>query len=421
MFAREHAQVCEIIRLCARHRVPVTARGRGTGTAGAAVPAPHGISISFERMNRILDIDAANRVAIAEPGVINADLQSACAREGFFWPPDPSSADYCTVGGNLACNAAGPRAVRYGTPRENTLGLTAVSGEGISLRTGCYTSKGVVGYDLTRLLIGSEGTLALITQATLRLTALPDAVRTLRIACADFASAAAAVGRIMTLPVSVSALEFMDRHALALIRAQLDDDLPAGTEAILLVEVDGLASAMSESLQQVQKAATAEGTLQVRCAHSEDERRKLWQARKALSPALRKIAPDKINEDIVVPVSHMPRLLAELDTLASRYGITIVNFGHAGNGNIHVNLLTDAAQPGAQARAEDCLREVFTTVLELGGTLSGEHGMGFEKRAFLGLEIEPATLEMMIRIRQQFDPRQILNPDKLFPSAPSDE
>ncbi len=247
-------QVCEVVRLCASHRVPVTARGRGTGTAGAAVPTPNGISITFERMNRIVEIDAANRVAVTEPGVINADLQAACAEVGFFWPPDPSSAGYCTVGGNLACNSAGPRAVRYGTPRENTLGLLAVTGEGISLRTGCYTSKGVVGYDLTRLLIGSEGTLALLTQATLSLSTLPDATRTLRVACLSVADAAAIVARIMALPVSVSALEFMDRHALGLIRDQLEEDLPAAAGALLLVEIDGLESAMDESLQRVQDA-----------------------------------------------------------------------------------------------------------------------------------------------------------------------
>lgn len=418
-FAREHAQVAEIVRSCARHGVAITARGRGTGTAGAAVPAPGALCLSFERMNRIIDIIPGDRIAIVQPGVMNGELQSACAAHGLFWPPDPSSAAYCSVGGNLACNAAGPRAIRYGTARENTLGLLAVSGTGDSLRTGCYTSKGVVGYDLTRLVIGSEGTLALITEATLKLCNIPEARHTLRAAFVDFAAAARALTRVMATPLGVSALEFMDRHAVALIKDLPGIDLPARAGALLIVELDGPRSAMQSEVAALRRALTDDGTLEVRVARSDTQREELWAARKALSPALRNIAPDKINEDVVVPVSKMPKLLEILDSLATRHGITMVNFGHAGNGNIHVNLLTDFGRAGERDKARKCLAQVFEAVLLLQGTLSGEHGIGYDKREFLGLEIEPAALALMKKIKQQFDPAGILNPDKLFVATQS--
>jgi len=415
VFPSSHEHVVHVVEACNSFGVPLTVRGRGTGTTGAAVPLPGGVVLSTERMDRILNLDSANRVAVVEAGVTNGALQGAAAAHGFFWPPDPTSADYCSVGGNLGCNAAGPRAVKYGTPRDNTLGLRAVAGDGTSLRTGCYTTKGVVGYDLTRLLIGSEGTLAVITEATLLLTPTPRGIATMRILYRDMVGAAAAVASVMAQPCTPRVLEFMDGGSLRLIREMSGHGLPVEAGAMLLVEVDGTPAALEEGVAAIRDAARNPSLIEFRQASDSAESASLWAARKALSPALRKVAPKKINEDVVVPVSRMADFVTRLESLAQASAITIVSFGHAGNGNIHVNLLGDPGKPGEKARMEECLGHVFRTVLELGGTLSGEHGIGLEKRAFVSLEIEAATLEMMRRIKHQFDPAGILNPGKSLP------
>lgn len=416
-FPESHAEVLAIVRACHEHGLPLIARGLGSGTAGAAVPVAGGLVLAMERMNRIVRIDAANRVAVVQAGVTNADLQAAAGNEGFFWPPDPTSSAYSTVGGNLACNSAGPRAVKYGTPRDNTLGLRAIAGDGTELNCGVYTTKGVVGYDLTRLLIGSEGTLAVITEATLKLTPLQPAKHTLRATFNDMTAAASAVSRIMAQPVTPCALEFIDAAAIAMIRDYAKTDLPADAGAMLLIEVDGEDEYLEAATQSVARAAEGDGLVELRRAGTADETRALWAARKALSPALRKIAPKKINEDVVVPVSRMAELIGGLQALSRQYGITIVNFGHAGNGNIHVNLLVDPDDARQMAVAGQCLNEVFALVLKLGGTLSGEHGIGLVKKEFVGLEIEPGTLAMMRKIKAQFDPKGILNPGKFFPES----
>lgn len=416
VFPQSHDEVVRIVTECHAHQLPLVTRGLGSGTAGAAVPVAGGVVMSMERMNEIIFIDGANRAAVVQAGVTNTALQEAAGKEGFFWPPDPTSSAYCTIGGNLACNAAGPRAVKYGTPRDNVLGLRAVAGDGTELRTGVYTTKGVVGYDLTRLLVGSEGTLAVITEATLKLTPLQGGKHTLRASYVDMASAAAAVSRIMAQPVTPCALEFIDATAIEMIRDYASTDLPQGAGAMLLIEVDGSNEYLHSATQSVANAADGEGLLELRRAASADETRALWAARKALSPALRKLAPKKINEDVVVPVSRMAELITGLQELSRRYGITIVNFGHAGNGNIHVNLLADPDDTRQMAVIEKCLNKVFALVLDLGGTLSGEHGVGLVKKEYVGLEIEPGTLELMRRIKAQFDPKGILNPGKFFPS-----
>lgn len=412
VFPTEHAQVVQLVRACRDSRAPLIARGRGTNTTGATVPVNGGVVVSFERMNRIVNIDADNRLAVVEPGVLNGDLQTALATRGFFWPPDPTSSPYCTIGGNLACNAAGPRAVKYGSCRENTLGLRAVTGAGEEFRCGVNTTKGAVGYDLTRLLIGAEGTLAVITQATLKLTPKPAAKATLSASYSDVAAATAAVARIMAQPVVPCALEFMDDEALRLARAHGGDSIPQAG-ALLIVEADGDAADLPRAVEALCAAARGAGLLDIRTAKSASEAETLWAARRALSPALRTISPDKINEDVVVPVSRLPELVARLREIAAKFSIPIVNFGHAGNGNIHVNLLPrDAAE---HARAESALPEVFRCVIALGGTLSGEHGIGLAKRDFLVDALDPTALNLMRAIKAQFDPDGILNPGKLLP------
>lgn len=422
VFASQQDQVSAIMQICSQHKIPVTARGTGTGTTGASIPSRGGIVLSLERMNQILRVDPDNRVMVVEPGVTNQAIQQAAAEQGFFWPPDPTSKAVCTVGGNLAYNSAGPRAVKYGTPRDNTLGLRAVTADGKEIRTGVYTTKGVVGYDLTRLLIGSEGTLAIITEATLKLTPIPEDIVTLRVLYADIDNAAAAVARIMAQPITPCALEFIDDQAIELIRQYKDPGLPTGIAAMLMIEVDGPASAMSEACACIRQAAGDhnQGVVEFHQANTDEERKQLWQVRSILSPALRSIAPKKINEDIVVPVSRIPELINELKRLSTQHQIPIVNFGHAGNGNIHVNLLIDPDDPQQSKNAETCLDQVFSLVLRLDGTLSGEHGIGLVKRDFLDREIEPDTLTLMRQIKQVFDPDNILNPGKMLPEKTKD-
>ncbi|CAK0764392.1 glycolate oxidase [Gammaproteobacteria bacterium] len=408
-------QVQACVRLCDEFNVPIVARGRGTGTTGASVPVRGGLVLSMERMARILVMDPANRVMVVEPGVTNQEVQDAAAVHGFFWPPDPSSATFCTVGGNLACNSAGPHAIKYGTTRENTLGLQVVIGTGDIVHTGVYTTKGVVGYDLTRLIIGSEGTLAVITEAILKLTPLPESRRILRAVYADMESTAAAVIRVMTQAVTPCALEMIDGQAIEMIRSYSRVVLPRSAGGLLMIEVDGPGAGLDEATARIMAAARGAGLLELNSAATKDEADALWAARKALSPALRTVAPKKINEDVVVPISCMAELIAGLRRLGAEHGITIVNFGHAGNGNIHVNLMVDPDNPAQMIEAERCLDKVFDLVLNLGGTLSGEHGVGILKRNFINREIDPLTLNLMRKIKATFDPHGILNPDKIFP------
>jgi D-lactate dehydrogenase (quinone) len=412
VFAQEHAQIEKLVQACREHRVPVIARGRGTNTTGATVPVEGGIVVSFERMNRILRIDPDNRFAIVEPGVLNGDLQKALAPRGFFWPPDPTSSPWCSIGGNLACNSAGPRTVKYGSPRENTLGLRAVAGNGEGFRCGTYTSKGATGYDFTRLLIGSEGTLALITEATLKLTPKPTGLRTLRALYHDVSNAAHAVARIMAQPVTPCALEFIDDVALKLAHDHGGDSVPLAG-AMLMIEVDGEPETLPSAVDAVSRAARGDGLEDLRVAQSAEETQALWSARKALSPAQRTISPNKINEDVVVPVSHLPELVNGIRQLSQKHDVLIVTFGHAGNGNLHVNLLPrDEAE---RERAHACLAEVFALVISLQGTLSGEHGIGLVKREFMPLALPASTLGLMRNVKAAFDPDGILNPGKLLP------
>ncbi len=415
-YATTHEQVVAIVRACHEYGVPVVGRGRGTGTTGSSIPLQGGLVLSFERMHRIVQMDAANRALRVEPGITNQAAQDEAGKHGFFWPPDPTSAAYCTVGGNIALNAAGPRAVKYGATRENVLGLTAVTGAGETIHTGVYTTKSSIGYDLTRLLIGSEGTLALVTEATLKLTPLPESRRTLQAVYRDIRSATQAVVAVMSQPVIPCALEFMDAASIEMIRNYSQAELPRGAGALLVIEIDGQEAGMDAAVEAISKAAKNDGLVSLAAAKTKQEADALWAARKALSPALRTLAPNKLNEDVVVPVSRIPELIEGLEKLSKEYGIPIVNFGHAGNGNIHVNLLYDTQDPQQEKNSLPCLSRVFDLVIQLGGTLSGEHGIGLMKRDYIARAIDPATLNLMRAIKREFDPKGILNPGKIFPT-----
>lgn len=410
-----HDQIVDCVCLCNRHKIPLTTRGRGTGTTGASVPLKGGVVLSLERMNKIIDFDAGNRSVRVETGITNRELQNFLAQYHFFWAPDPSSADYCTVGGNLACNAAGPRAIKYGTTRENTLQLKAVSGDGKTIITGTRTSKGVVGLDLTRLIIGSEGTLAIISEAELKILPLPSHKILFRCLYESHQTACEAIQQLSAQIHIPCAIEFVDHHAMELIREYGDIDIPESAQAMLMVELDGDQQSLAVSTPLIEQALNNSGLIELKNAATEEDKKELWSARKSLSPILRNFAPDKINEDVVVPVPNLSLLIDALDRLSKQYQIPIVNFGHAGNGNLHVNLLYDAEDASQNINAQACLEGVFSEVLKLGGTLSGEHGVGIMKRDYIAQEIGVNEIGLMRRIKKQFDPNGILNPDKGLP------
>ena len=415
-FATTHEQVVALVRVCHQYRIPLTARGRGTNTTGASVPLAGGLVLSLERMDRLLEVAPGDRLIRCEAGTLNGTVQAAAARHGLFWAPDPTSAAFSTVGGNLACGAGGPRAVKYGTARDAVLGLKAVSGDGRTLVVGASTTKSVVGYDLTRLLIGSEGTLAIITEATLRLLPKPTRTRLLRAAYADVRSAAEAVARIMGQPAIPSALEFMDGEAVRLAEDYRPTGIPAGSGALLLIEADGEDDTLAAAVRAIEAAARGPGLIELRAATDAVEAETLWACRKALSPCLRQLAPKKVNEDVAVPVSCLPALIDGVQALSRQHALKIVCFGHAGNGNIHVNLLANPDDPAQLRRIEACLQAVFRLVLSLRGTLSGEHGVGVDKRDYVGWEVAADTLALMRAIKAQFDPHGILNPGKALPA-----
>ena len=416
LFPASHDDVAALMTIAFANKLPVVPRGAGSGNVGGALPVANSLVVSFECMNRILEFDPVNRLMVVQPGVVTEDIGQLARSKGLFYAPDPGSGAYSRIGGNLAMNAAGPRAIKYGVTRDHVLGLKAVTGEGKTIVTGCRTSKGVTGYDFTRLLVGSEGTLALITEATLKLLPAPETVATLRLCYSSNRNACEAVQRVMAQPVLPCALEIMDRRSIEAIRPTgTADDLPFGTEALLMVEADGPLRDVPHQIEALKTALAGEGLLEVREGVTREQAKALWTARKSLSHAVKQFAPLKINEDVVVPVSRLADFVDFLDGLGTRYAFPIVSFGHAGNGNLHVNLMVhpDDADEMAQARA--CLHELFKTVLSFGGTLSGEHGIGTEKRAYVGLEIPPDTLALMHAVKAQFDPLGILNPGKLFP------
>ena len=406
--------VLAAVKLARHYKLPLTARGRGTNTTGASVPVVNGAVISFERMNQILALLPGDRTAVVQPGVLNGDLQSALLEHGLFWPPDPTSAPYCSIGGNIACNAGGPRAVKYGATRDNVLALKAVTGSGELVEFGSRTNKNSSGFDLSRLLIGSEGGLALVVEATLKLSPKPASRQMLRALYVDVESAALAVARLMNQPDTPSMLGCMDATALNRARDVGGADI-SDAGALLMIEADGDPLQLPALLQKLAGYAQGDGCIEVSIAADDAEAAQLLAARKALSPALRSLASGKINEDVVVPVSQVPALVRFVEALSAEQKLPIVCFGHIGNGNVHVNILFEKSDAAQTRTAEACAEKLFTEVLRLGGMLSGEHGIGLAKKAFMAQAFTPATLDAMRGIKQLFDPDGILNPGKTLP------
>lgn len=414
VFPADAEEVVAIVRLANETPFYLIPRGAGSGMSGGSLAVRGGVVLALSRMDRVLSVDKENLVAVVEPGVVTGHLQEEVASQGLFYPPDPASLAFCTIGGNVATCAGGARALKYGVTKDYVIGLEVVLASGELVQTGVQTAKGVVGYDLTKLLVGSEGTLAVITKVVLKLLPQPESRRTLLAVFDQLSEAVAAVTRIITMGVMPSALEFMDKRSIQCVEDYLNVGLPREAGALLLIEVDGVREGVIRHAEEIRTLCLEQGARRVDVAESEEEAETLWQARRAVSPALFKLNPHKVSEDITVPRSRIPEMVAQLEEIGQRRGLIILCFGHAGDGNIHVNIMINRNDPDEVTRTEQAVNEIFQATMALGGTLSGEHGIGITKTPYLGMEIDRMGLEAMRRIKGAFDPRGILNPGKIF-------
>ncbi|HET6436642.1 MAG TPA: FAD-linked oxidase C-terminal domain-containing protein [Anaeromyxobacter sp.] len=409
-------EVQAIFALAALHRVPVIPVGARSGKSGGILALHGGIAVSLERMDHILEISPQDGLCRVEPGVITGRLQAAVEEQGLFYPPDPNSLDLCSIGGNVAENAGGPRALKYGVTRDYVLGLTAVVPTGELLRLGRRSVKGVAGYDLVGLLVGSEGTLGIVTEITLALLPRPRHVATGLVAFASVAGAARAVTRALSGGVLPRCMELFDDLSLEAAARTSPYKFPPGAGAALLVEVDGDAEdAVLGELARLAELLAPEARGEMIAAQNEAQRRDLWETRRLLSVNLKSVHPRKLSEDVAVPRSRIPEMIARAKEIGARRGVAVATYGHAGDGNLHVNVLFDGEdeRPTAEAVAGDVLR----TAVDLGGTITGEHGVGFTKRGFLEYEQGAAVVALERRLKAAFDPLGLLNPGKIFPEG----
>jgi glycolate oxidase len=414
VFPESTSQMVAILQLANEHLFPVTARGGGVGYTGGAVPVDGGIVIGTDRMNRIIEINVDDLYAICQPGIRTFELQQAVEKKGLMFAPDPASYKDSFIGGNIAENAGGMRTPKYGVTKHHVLGLEVVTAAGEIIRTGGKTVKNVVGFDLTGLMCGSEGMLGIITEATLKLLPMPEATSTVR---ANFHSMEAAC-KVLTkftpeglLPM---AMEVIDKFCVAAVEENFAFGLSKEAEAILLVAVDGSREEVAKNAGTIERIIGENGGFDILRAKSKEEEDRLWDVRRAISPSLMKYGTLKINEDVVVPRSKVPELVEKIEEIGRRHNTFVANFGHAGDGNIHVNFVVDRDNPEEIARARECVAETFRLSVELGGSISGEHGIGYVKAAYLDYAVDRPTLEIMKGIKKVFDPNGILNPGKMF-------
>jgi len=412
-------EIRAIMQLANKLCFPVIPRGAGTGMTGGAIPVLGGVVLAMSRFNRIIEIDGDNQVAVVEPGVITGDFQDELKTYKLFYPPDPASLKFCTIGGNVAECAGGPSAVKYGVTRDYVLGLEVVLPDGSVMRTGVRTAKGVVGYDLTRLFVGSEGTLGVITKITVRLLSLPAAKNTFMVLSRSLTHATAMVARLLNAGILPCTLEYMDRTALRVVNSFMPLRLAVGAEALLLIELDG--DEQTVAIQSGMRLSFLRGDpelLEIRQAKSPEDVKSLWQARRSISPAVFAIKPHKISEDVVVPRTMIPELVSFVENMAKELNLVILTFGHAGDGNIHVNIMLDKKDAQESQQGLIAKKRLFDYVLKISGTISGEHGIGLTKADYLSLELDDTSLTVMRNIKKMFDPHNILNPAKMFPLKP---
>jgi len=402
--------ISRIMRIANREKINITPRGAGTNICGGSVAKKGGLVIAFHRMNRILEIDPENRCAVVQPGVVNADLQKEVARYGLMYPPDPASMFVSTIGGNVALNAGGPRGVKYGATRDYLLGLEVVLPSGEVIKTGGKTLKNASGYDLTRLFCGSEGTLGIFTQIIVRLIPLPPAKATLQAIFSDLDDAATTVSAIIGSGIVPTTLELMDRVVLDAIGDYGGAKFSKEAQAVLLIEVDGEASLVEAQGRRIERFCKERGATEVERARSVEEAERLWQARRTAFGSVARLTPNCIVEDATVPVKKVPEILKKIVELANKYRLKIAVLAHAGDGNLHPLIMTDLRDKEEMARIDKALEEIYEAAMEMGGTLSGEHGIGIAKKKFMPMQFSQSAIEIMRGIKKVFDPNNILNP-----------
>ncbi|GIN13055.1 glycolate oxidase subunit GlcD [Shouchella clausii] len=408
-------EVAAVMKLANQYLIPVYPRGQGTSLSGGPLPVKGGVVLDLSQWNDKLEIDKEDMVAIVSPGVITANIDAAARAIGFMYPPDPSSSHVSTIGGNLAENAGGPRGLKYGVTKDYVLGLEVVTPEGEIIRTGGRTVKNVTGYDLTKLIVGSEGTLGIITEATLRLVPKPPASKTVMVLFEDIVDSGRAISKVLTAGIVPAKMELMDQLSIQAVEAYEPRGLPTDVGALLLIELDGHPASIAEEMTKVKELCRSVGARTVQVAENEKEAAEFWQARKLVSPAIVRVKPTKISEDATVPRSKIPEMFQRLKEIREMYQIDLVVFGHAGDGNLHPNIIADARDHEEMERVEKAVADIFTAAVELGGTLSGEHGIGTMKAPFMEMEIGKTGLDMMKRLKTSWDPNNILNPGKIFP------
>ncbi len=417
VLARSREEIEIVLRLAAEHGIPVTPRGAGSGLTGGALPVRGGLVLSTEAMQGIRLIDPDDRIAIVEPGVINGDLQRAAEAQGLFYAPDPASLAMCSLGGNVAENAGGPRAFKYGVTRDWTLGMTVTLMGGETLKLGRKTPKGVTGYDLVAMFVGSEGTFGVTSEITLRLLGKPEAAAALIAVMPDPVAAGRSVSAIIRRGFRPRALELMDKASLDHVRSKAAFTFPANAGAILLIELDGESDALEGAILRCGNLCEELGAEEVIVARDEADRERLWLTRRVCSVALREAYRWKQSEDVVVPTGSIAELLRRIDQISARSGLPSATFGHAGDGNLHVNFLSNEnpRDGDVAARIKTALGDLFRATLDLGGTLSGEHGIGIAKAQYMAWEQSAEVIDWQKRLKRLWDPLGLLNPGKIFP------
>lgn len=414
VFPTSTAQVRQVVRLAAQYGVPIVSRGSGTNLSGGTVPVSGGIVLALTRMNRILEIDEANLTATVEPGVITAELHRAVEARGLFYPPDPGSQAISTIGGNLAENAGGLRGLKYGVTGDYVMGLEVVLANGEVIETGGKNVKDVAGYDLTRLFVGSEGTLGIITRATFKLLPLPEFRRVALATFSELEAAACSVSAIIAARVIPATLEFLDRGTIEAVEAYAHVGLPGDVEAMLLMAQDGPQAAVDRDVERMSEICRQQGALDVQIAATPADGDRIMAARRYALSALARRRPTTILEDATVPRSRLAEMVRAIQAAARRHGVEICTFGHAGDGNLHPTCLTDERDAEEMERVEAAFDEIFAAAVELGGTITGEHGVGLAKREYLPWRLSPAAIGVMRVIKQALDPQGLLNPGKIF-------
>ncbi|MBI4319924.1 MAG: FAD-binding protein [Chloroflexi bacterium] len=411
------AEVSAILQLANRERIPIVPRGSGTGLSGGSVPVAGGIVLNLALMNKILEIDVPNMAAVAQPGVVTATLQQQVESRRLFYPPDPASLKQCTIGGNVAMNSGGPRGLKYGVTKDYVLGIEVVIPNGDTLRLGGKPVKNVTGYSLAQLFVGSEGTLGVITQATLRLIPLPKARSVALAIFPNLDEAAGIVGVILGAGIVPSTIEIMDRTTIWCVEQYIKMGLPLDVDALILVEVDGDPDSVQAQVREVSALCLSHGASSVEVAITAKEMDDLWLVRRSISPSLARLRPNKLGEDISVPRAAIVPMVREVQQIAAHRDLTIAMFGHISDGNLHPNMLFDQGNPEELAHVQEAAEDIFAAAVSLGGTLSGEHGIGLLKREFLSMDLSPAVIEAMRLVKSSFDPNNILNPGKMFPQG----